>query len=87
MKILETMKAGRRRVMRTSSVPVNKTDAKTLKRELNTWLAGRTIWNHGDWEGLLGDLRTKGYSDLIDTPKGRDAIGLYLEKNKKPRSC
>ena len=80
-------KLPRRRITSGSPIPVNRTSAESLKNELDGWLCSRTIWNHDDWEGLLADLRTKGFSDLIDTPKGQDAIGMYLETNKKNPSC
>lgn len=76
-------KRGKRRMAKSSNIPTNKTSAEVLKAELDSWLAVRTLWNHDDWQTLLGDLRTKGYSDLIDTQRGQDAIGLYLETNRR----
>lgn len=75
--------AERRRVTKNVAIPTTKTTATSLKKELDSWLCTRTYWNHDEWNTLLGDLRTKGYSDLIDTQKGQDAIGLYLETNRK----
>lgn len=74
---------GRRRLAKATNIPVNKTSAEALKAELDSWLSNRTLWNHDDWLALLGGLRSKGYSDLIDTQKGQDAIGLYLETNRR----
>ncbi|MFH1830493.1 MAG: hypothetical protein ABH871_06940 [Pseudomonadota bacterium] len=82
-----TTKLERRRVSRCAEVPVKNLNAETLKQQLNTWLDNRTCWNHEDWLTLLGDLRERGYSDLIDTPKGQEVIGRYLEHNKKCASC
>lgn len=80
-------KLDRRRITKTPATPTNKVGGNNLKKELNAWLDNRTVWNHDDWLSLLSDLRTKGYSDLIDTPKGQDAIGLYLETNRRFPSC
>lgn len=82
-----TCKSTKRTVTRTTNDPWNRTGANSLKKELGGWLNERTVWNHDDWQNLLSDLRTKGYSDLVDTPKGQDAIGLYLETNRKAGSC
>lgn len=82
-----TSRTERRTVAKPAGFPTNQTSAMSLKKELNGWLTTRTVWNHDDWLSLLADLRTKGYSDLIDTPKGQEAIGLYLEANKKCASC
>lgn len=82
-----TTRSERRRVLRPEGVVVRSSSVDELKQDLNQWLEGRTVWNHDEWEGLLGDLRTKGYSDLIDTPKGQEVIGRYLENNKKYPSC
>lgn len=79
------VKGLRRRVIKKAPIPTNVTCADSLKKELDGWLSCRDLWNHDEWLTLLSDLRSKGYNDLIDTPKGRDAIGLYLETNK-PRS-
>lgn len=76
-------RAARRVVTKTTANPWNRTGASNLKQELSTWLCNRTIWNHEDWTKLLSDLRTKGFSDLVDTPRGQDAIGLYLETHRK----
>lgn len=86
MRLGSIIKGERRRITKTEAIPTNKTSADSLKTELDTWLCGKTIWNHNDWLSLLSDLRTKGFSDLIDTQKGRDAIGLYLETNRKNAS-
>lgn len=86
MRTTANTKTERRRVTKTAAVPTNK-KADALKKELNTWLCNRTVWNHEDWTNLLADLRGKGFSDLIETQKGQDAIGLYLESNKKYPSC
>ena len=83
----KTTKTTRRTVTKTTTNPWNKSGTNSLKSELNGWLSTRSIWSHDDWQNLLGDLRTKGYSDLVDTPKGQDAIGLYLETNRKFGSC
>lgn len=76
-------KTPRRIITKATNNPWNRTGANNLKEELNNWLASRTVWNHEDWTRLLADLRVKGYSDLVDTPRGQDAIGLYLETNRK----
>ena len=84
MKTIEKFsKPAKRRILATAATPTNKISALSLKRELNNWLEKRDTWNHDDWLKLLSDLRTKGYNDLIDTPKGQEAIGLYLEAHKK----
>jgi len=77
-----TSKFKRRKISKCAEVPLKRNDSVALRKDLDTWLTGRTCWNHEDWMGLLTDLRTKGYSDLIDTPKGQELIGLYLENNK-----
>ncbi|HPQ81051.1 MAG TPA: hypothetical protein PLZ86_04940 [bacterium] len=82
-----TGKTTKRTVTKATEDPWNRTGANSLKKELNGWLESRTIWNHEDWQSLIFDLRTKGYSDLVDTPKGQDAIGFYLETNRKGGSC
>jgi hypothetical protein len=51
-------------------------------KELKAWLKGRKFWNHGDWMGLLEDLRKKGYKALTDTEGGRESIGKFLETNR-----
>ncbi|MFA4874707.1 MAG: hypothetical protein WC956_04420 [bacterium] len=79
--------AGRRRISRPAEVRMPLPSAQALKEELNVWLGARTCWNHEDWLCLLSDLREKGYSDLIETPKGQELIGRYLELNKKCASC
>lgn len=73
----------KRKIAKPSGFPTNQTCSSSLKKELGSWLGERTIWNHDDWLCLLSGLRLKGYSDLIDTPKGHEAIGLYLEANRK----
>lgn len=80
-------KPDKRTVTKPTADPWNRTGASNLKKELNTWLGCRTVWNHDDWNQLLQDLRTKGFSDLVDTPRGQDAIGLYIETNRKCPSC
>lgn len=80
-------KKEKRKIPRPAVIPVNRTSAASLKKELGGWLETRTVWNHDDWLKLLSDLRSKGYNDLIDTPKGQEAIGLYLEANRKTSSC
>ena len=82
-----TGKTTKRTVTKTTNDPWNRSGANSLKKELSGWLKTRTVWNHDDWQNLLADLRTKGYSDLVDTPRGQDAIGLYLETNRKCGSC
>ncbi len=82
-----TSKLTRRRVSCCAEVPVKNLSAEALRQHLNTWLGSRTVWNHEDWMTLLGDLREKGYSDLIDTPKGQEVIGRYLEHNKTCPEC
>lgn len=76
-------KVTRRTVTKTTSDPWNRSGPSSLRSELDKWLSYRTIWNHNDWTKLLSDLRTKGFCDLVDTPRGQDAIGLYLESNRK----
>lgn len=82
-----TSKLTRRKISGCSEVPIRNMSADALKQHLNDWLGDRTCWNHEDWSSLLNDLRAKGYSDLIDTPKGQEVIGRYLECNKKYASC
>lgn len=82
-----TARNERRRITRPAEIRLPVPSAQALKEELNVWLDCRTCWNHEDWITLLGDLREKGYSDLIETPKGQDLIGRYLELNKKNASC
>lgn len=82
-----TTRTERRRVSRCGEVPIRQNDAETLRRDLDGWLESRNCWSHEEWLSLLGDLRQKGYSDLIDTPKGQELIGRYLENNKKCGSC
>lgn len=82
-----TSKLNRRKIARCGEVPVKNMNVDALKDHLNGWLANRTCWNHEDWMGLIADLRDKGYSDLIDTPKGQEVVGKYLEHNKKCSSC
>lgn len=83
----QTPKKGKRKITRPVSIPVNRLSAQSLKKELNSWLDGKTVWTHDDWLKLLSNLRSKGYNDLIDTPKGQEAIGLYLEANRELPSC
>ena len=78
-----TSKFMRRKISKCGEVPLKRKDAAALRKDLDGWLTERTCWNHEDWTNLLTDLRQKGYSDLIDTPKGQELIGLYLESNKK----
>ena len=82
-----TTKNERRRISRPAEIRMPVPSAQALKGELNTWLDSRTCWNHEEWLVLLGDLRERGYSDLIDTPKGQELIGRYLELNKNCASC
>ncbi len=77
-----TSKFMRRKVAKCAEIPLKRNDAQALRKDLDGWLVGRTCWNHEDWLNLLGDLRQKGYSDLIETPKGQELMGLYLENNK-----
>ena len=53
------------------------------KKELNKWLKAHKTWDHDDWLQLLDDLKTKGYSDLVNNQEGQDSVGLYLETNRK----
>jgi len=53
------------------------------KKELNKWLKTHKAWDHDDWLQLLDDLKTKGYSDLVNNQEGQDSVGLYLETNRK----
>lgn len=78
-----TTKTERRRIARPAEIKMPAPSAHALKSELNIWLEPRTCWNHEDWMNLLGDLREKGYTDLIDTPKGQELIGRYLELHRK----
>lgn len=82
-----TSKLARRKVSCCAEVPVKNMSADALKGHLNEWLVDRTCWNHEEWVGLLNNLRSKGYSDLIDTPRGQEVIGRYLEHNKKCGTC
>lgn len=82
-----TSKFMRRKVSNCGEISLRRNDAAALRKDLDTWLTCKTCWNHEDWTGLLSDLRQKGYSDLIDTPKGQELIGLYLENNKKTPTC
>ena len=82
-----TSKLTRRKISRCAEVPVQNMSADALKQHLNTWLNNRTCWNHEDWMNLLNDLRSEGYSDLIDTPRGQEVIGKYLECNKPCPEC
>jgi len=70
-----------------TAAKATKTAKKTSKpklptKELKAWLKGRKSWHHGDWMGLLEDLRKKGYSALTDTQEGRESIGNFLEANR-----
>ncbi len=82
-----TTRSARRRIARPADVRLPVPSAQALKEQLNTWLQTRNCWNHEDWLCLLSDLRERGYSDLIDTPKGQELIGRYLELNKNYPSC
>ena len=53
------------------------------KRELNSWLKKNNSWDHGQWLALVNELSTKGFTDLLSNQEGLDAVGLYLESNKK----
>lgn len=80
-------KHDKRRVPKPAAVvPTNRTSAAALRSELDLWLGGRLSWSHDDWLTLLSDLRSKGYNDLIDTQKGQEAIGLYLETHRQRSS-
>lgn len=85
--IREAVRSMKRTVSRSTTDSWNRTGPASLRGELDGWLSCRSIWNHDDWLKLLGDLRMKGYSDLVDTPRGQDAIGLYLETNRRNASC
>ena len=54
---------------------------KLPKRLLNSWLKGRTSWNHDDWLGLLKELEEAGHKKLVHSSKSLLAIGHYLESN------
>jgi hypothetical protein len=82
-----TTKCERRRINRTPDVPLGRNDATSLKQELDGWLTGRACWSHDEWTNLLTDLSRKGYSDLIETPKGQELIGRYLEQRKNGGNC
>jgi hypothetical protein len=82
-----TSKLNRRKINRCANISVKNMSVDALKDHLNVWLESRTCWNHDEWVGLLSDLRDKGYSDLIDTPKGQEVIGRYLEHNKNCPEC
>ena len=53
------------------------------KTELTAWLKTHKSWNHDQWSALLADLKKKGYGAVVDNQQGRDAIGLFLESNRK----
>ena len=57
--------------------------ARFPKKELTTWLKGRESWNHQDWLDLIAGLRDQGFAKWTDSQEGCDAIGLYLETNRK----
>ena len=82
-----TTKCERRHINRNPEIPVDRTEATALKQELDGWLTGRACWSHDEWTGLLGELSRKGYSDLIETPKGQELIGRYLEQKKNGGNC
>ena len=67
--------------------PAKKAPAKTTrkfpKKELNAFLRKNTEWDHNMWTGLLSELEEIGFGFLTETEEGRDAIGLYLETNRK----
>jgi hypothetical protein len=63
--------------------PKKKPSPRFPKKELNTWLKGRSAWNHDEWLQLLDDLRQAGFSAITDSPEGQNEIGLYLESNRK----
>ncbi len=69
----------RRRVKRGAPIRVAASDNEALKRELDRWVNGREGWNEGEWNALMCDLRLQGFTDLIDTPKGREIIEGYLK--------
>ena len=79
-------KHDKRKVPKPAAVPTNRTSAEALRSELDLWLGARPSWNHDEWLNLLSDLRSKGYNDLIDTQKGQEAIGLYLETHRQHSS-
>jgi hypothetical protein len=78
-----TTKREKRHVVRAPGVAIDSSDVELLKRDLDVWLESRTAWTHEEWMGLLTDLREKGYTDLIDTPRGQETIGAYLESNRR----
>lgn len=60
----------------------NKISAR-LAKVLDQWMKGRNSWNHQDWLDLLEDLRKKGVGELTHNQAGKEAIGMYLEQNRK----
>ncbi len=66
-----------------SSLAASKPVPAFPKKELNKWLKAHKIWDHDDWLQFLDDLKTKGYSDLVNNLEGQDSVGFYLETNRK----
>ena len=66
-----------------SSPAASKSISAFPKKELNKWIKAHKTWSHDDWLQLLDDLKTKGYSDLVNHQGGQDSVGLYLETNRK----
>jgi hypothetical protein len=53
------------------------------RRELISWLKGRSRWNHQDWLALLDELREKGFGYYVDSADQQTVIGQFLEENRK----
>ncbi len=53
------------------------------KKELNSWLRANKDWSDQQWNQLLGDLTDQGFQEWTTTQQGKDALGLYLETNRK----
>lgn len=70
------VKGAKRRITKEIAIPA------PVKKELNSWLATRSGWNHEEWLGLLDNLRRRGYDNLVNNPTGQATIGSYLENNR-----
>lgn len=51
-------------------------------KELTSWLQDRHNWDHGDWLGLLDNIKDR-YPHLTETDEGRSKIGEFLEMNRQ----
>lgn len=63
--------------------PAKKGKCRFPKKELKQWLKGRDGWNHDEWLALLADLRENGFAEHVDSWEGCNAVGAYLEANRK----